>query len=83
MLDFGLSDADQDAGGQSEIAPFIFVEDPEGLGDGFEDALSADLDGVLDTPRVGTVDFASTDDHVPNYHFRLLFAIKLALSFSV
>ncbi len=44
MLDFGLSDAYQDAGGKSEIAPFILAEDTEGLGDGFEDALSADLD---------------------------------------
>jgi hypothetical protein len=48
MLDYGLSDAHQDAGGKSEIAPFILAEDTEGLGDGFEDALSADLDRVLD-----------------------------------
>jgi hypothetical protein len=40
MLDFGLSDAHQDVGGKSEIAPFILAEDTEGLGDGFEDALS-------------------------------------------
>ena len=46
MLDFGLSDAHQDAGSQREIAPFILAEDPEGLGDGFEDALSADLDSA-------------------------------------
>jgi hypothetical protein len=31
MLDFGLSDAHQDAGGKSEIAPFILAEDTEGL----------------------------------------------------
>ncbi len=43
MLDFGLSDAHEDAGGQREIAPFILAEDPEGLGGGFEDALGADL----------------------------------------
>jgi hypothetical protein len=46
VLDFGLSDAHQDAGGQGEIAPFIFAEDTDGLGDGFEDALSADLDSA-------------------------------------
>src|ERR1700752_2437293 len=58
MLDFGLSDAHQDAGGKSEIAPFILAEDPEGLGDGFEDALSADLDGVLDALRITAGDLA-------------------------
>jgi hypothetical protein len=41
MLDFGLPDAHQDDGGQIEIAPFILAENTEGLGEGFEDALSA------------------------------------------
>ena len=48
MLDCGLSDAHHDAGGKSEIAPFIFSEDAQGLGDGFIEALGTDLDGVLD-----------------------------------
>jgi hypothetical protein len=39
MLDLGRSDAHQAAGGKSESAPFILAEDPEGLGDGFEDGL--------------------------------------------
>jgi hypothetical protein len=30
-----------DAGGESEIVPFIFAEDTEGLGDGFEDGVAA------------------------------------------
>ena len=49
MLDFGLPDAHQDAGGKREITPFILAEDAEGLGDGFEHALCADFDRVLDT----------------------------------
>jgi hypothetical protein len=78
MLDFGLSDAHQDAGGMSEIAPFILVEDTEGLGEGFEDALSGNLDGVLDALRVAAGDLAGTDDHTSLLeHLRLLFAIKL------
>ena len=61
MLDFGLSDAHQDAGGKIEVAPFILAEDTEGLGDGFEDALSADLDRVLDTLRIAAGDLAGAD----------------------
>jgi hypothetical protein len=63
MLDFGLSDAHQDAGGQSEIALFILAEDPEGLGDGFEDALRADLNGVLDALRIAARDLAGAERH--------------------
>jgi hypothetical protein len=69
MLDFGLSDAHQDAGGKSEIAPFIFVEDTEGLGDAFEDALSANLDRMLDALRIVAEDLASTDGHDPKLSF--------------
>ena len=65
MLDFGLSDAHQDARGQSEIAPFILAEDPEGLGDGFEDALGAHLDGVLDALRIASGDLAGADGPWP------------------
>jgi hypothetical protein len=64
MLDFGLSDAHRDAGGKSEIAPFKLAEDTEGLGDGFEDALSADLDRVLDALRIAAGDLAGADRHV-------------------
>jgi hypothetical protein len=74
MLDFGLSDAHPDAGGQSEIAPFILAEDTEGLGDGFEDALSANLDRVLDALRIAAGDLATAEGHDPKYHIRLLFA---------
>ena len=65
MLDFGLSDAHRDAGGKSEIAPFKLAEDTEGLGDGFEDALSADLDRVLDALRIAAGDLAGADGHAP------------------
>ena len=65
MLDRGLCDAHHDAGGKSEITPFILAEDPEGLGDGFEEALSADLDRVLDALRIAARDLASADRHSP------------------
>ena len=35
MLDVRLSNAHQDAGGKSDIAPFILAEDTEGLGERF------------------------------------------------
>src|SRR5690242_21296192 len=63
MLDFGLFDAHQDAGGKSEIAPFILAEHPDGLGGGFEDAPGADLDRVLDTLRIAAGDLAGADGH--------------------
>jgi hypothetical protein len=74
MLDFGLSDAHHDTGGKREIAPFILAEDTEGLGDSFEDALSANLDRVLDTcgSRQETLQVRTAITR--NYHFRLLFA---------
>jgi hypothetical protein len=65
MLDFGLSDAHQDAGGESESAPVMLAEDAEGLGDGFEDALSADLDRVLDALRIAAGDLAGADGRAP------------------
>ena len=65
MLDFGLSDAHQAACGKSEIAPFKLAEDTEGLGDGFEDALSANLDCVLDALRIAAGDLAAADGHAP------------------
>jgi hypothetical protein len=65
MLDLGLSDAHQDAGGKSEIAPFILAEHTKRLGDGFEDALSADLDRVLDALRVAAGDLAGAEGHAP------------------
>jgi hypothetical protein len=45
-----VSDAHQDtAGTVTEIfAPLLIAENPEGLGDGFVNALGADLDRVLD-----------------------------------
>jgi hypothetical protein len=59
MLDCRLCDAHHEAGGKSEITPFILTEDPEGLGDGFEEALSPDLDRVLDAQRIA----AGADGH--------------------
>jgi hypothetical protein len=56
MLDFGLPDAHQNAGGKSEFARLILAEDTEGLGDGFEDGLSANLDRVLDALRIAAGD---------------------------
>jgi hypothetical protein len=51
MLDLRLSDTHQDtAGTVMEIfAPLVLAEDTQGLGDGFVDALRADLYRVLDT----------------------------------
>ena len=63
MLDCGLSDAHHDAGGQSQIAPFIFAEDAQGLGDGFVEALGTDLDRVLDALRIAAGDLAAADRH--------------------
>jgi hypothetical protein len=65
MLNFGLSDAHPDAGGKSEIAPFILAEDTEGLSNGFEDALSANLDCVLDALRIAAGNLARADGHRP------------------
>ena len=58
-------DAHHDAGGKSEIAPFIFAEDTQGLGDGFVEALGADLDRVLDALRIAAGDLAAADRHAP------------------
>jgi hypothetical protein len=63
MLDLRLPDTHQDASGKSEVAPFILAEDTEGLGDGFEDALSADLDRVLDTLRIAARDLSGADGY--------------------
>jgi hypothetical protein len=81
MRDFGRSDKHQDAGGQSEIAPFILTEDTEGLGDGFEDALSANLDRVLYALRIAAGDLAGADGH--DYHFRVLFCSPLTLRWRI
>ena len=73
MLDLGLSDAHQDPGGQSEIVPFLLAEDREGVGDGFEDVLGANLD-LCSTPlRIATGDLAGADGHEPEVSFRVLF----------
>ena len=47
----------------------MLAEDPEGLGDGFEDALRADLDGVLDALRIAAGDLAGADGHDPKISF--------------
>jgi hypothetical protein len=65
MLDFGLSDAHRDAGGKSESHHSNSRKTRRGLGDGFEDALSADLDRVLDALRITAGDLAGADRHVP------------------
>jgi hypothetical protein len=63
MLDCGLSDAHHEAGGKSEIAPFLLAEDAEGQGDGFVEALGTDLDRVLDALRIAAGDLAGADGH--------------------
>jgi hypothetical protein len=76
MLNFRLLDTHDDTGGQSESAPFILAEDPEGLGDGFEHALGADLDRVLDALRIAAGDLAGADRHAPKLSSSLLFATQ-------
>jgi hypothetical protein len=41
----------------------MLAEDTEGLGDGFEDALGADLHRVLDALRIAAADLARADGH--------------------
>jgi hypothetical protein len=65
MLDCGLPDAHHDAGGKSEITPFIFAEDAQGLGDCFVEALGTNLDRVLNALRIAAGDLAGADGHVP------------------
>jgi hypothetical protein len=72
MLDVGLSDAHQDAGGKREITPFILAEDTESLGDRFEDALGANLDRVLDTLGITAGDLAGADSHARKLSFSCL-----------
>jgi hypothetical protein len=64
MLNFRLLDTHDDTGGSvSEIAPFMIAENTKGLGDGFEDALRANLDRVLDAFGIAAGDLAGTDGH--------------------
>jgi hypothetical protein len=53
------------------------------LSDGFEDALSANLNGVLDALRIAAEDLTGADGHALKVYFRFLFAINLALSFGL
>jgi hypothetical protein len=69
MLDFGLSDAHQDAGSKIEIAPFMLAEHTESPGDGSEGALGADLDRVLDALRIAAGDLAGADGHAAKLSF--------------
>jgi hypothetical protein len=66
MLNFRLLDTHDDTGGSvSEIAPFMIAENTKGLSDGFEDALRANLDRVLDALRIAAGDPAGADGHGP------------------